>query len=252
MKKLLAVAVATTISATSMATISISGNAKFEYKHTDNGTTTGNTTNTETNLNLRGSAGDTKIVADLQLGNTGNADAGATMVIEDLYFTTKLGPVSAKLGNFSSSTAGLLGEIEEGDRSNGKMTFSYTTNGIKFYAGNGDKKDTGGAGISRNMFMGAVATIEGWKLQVKKNNEDKNSFGVSGQAGPVGIRFEYSAGKDDNDTGYFAHFTGKFDNINLGLATVEVKTDGDITEMILISLLLKTLLVIAILKSMLT
>jgi hypothetical protein len=120
-------------------------------------------------------------------------------------------------------------KLKNGDRANDKMTFSYTTNGIKFYAGNsgtvGD--DTT---INNNMFLGVVATVEGWKLQAKKNNESKNSFGVSGVAGPVGIRVEYSDGKNDDDTGYFAHFTGKFDNINVGLAVIEMKKDGDITE----------------------
>jgi hypothetical protein len=108
MKKLLAVAVATTISATAMADISISGNANFEYTHKDQGSSnTTNGTDTEINLNLRGSAGDTKVVLDLEI------DDATAIEVEDSYMTTKLGPVSAKLGNYDSATTGIIGEIEE-------------------------------------------------------------------------------------------------------------------------------------------
>jgi hypothetical protein len=239
------------MSATAMADISITGDAKFEYFHTntDNGTTStsANKTNTEANLYVRGKSGDTKIFLDLEIAtenaeaaalsldsgdNTGNGDAGDAIDVENAYVTTKLGPIGAKVGNYSTGTSALMGEIDNGSRNYDKMTLDYTVNGIKFYAGNGGNRDIANANdeINNNMFVGVIATVEGWKLQAKKHNENLNAFGASGQAGPVGIRVEYLDGKNDNDTGYFANFTGKFDNINVGLAMIDMKKDGDITE----------------------
>jgi hypothetical protein len=255
-KQILAAAVAATLAVPAMADISITGNAKFEYTYADNnlkgayggafgnlhsglantGTATVNGTETEINLNVRGKAGDTKVVVDLEIDSHGDTEDGA-LDIEDTYMTTKVGPVGVKAGNYASGTSGLLGEIENGDRADDKFTLDYTTNGIQFYLGNsGTKGDD--TTINNNMFAGVKATVEGWTLQAKKNNENKNSFGVAGQAGPVGIRFEYADSDDigtDNDTkqkdtGYFLNLTGSFDNINVGLATVQMDGDGGITE----------------------
>jgi hypothetical protein len=241
MKKLLAAAVAATMSVSAMADISITGDAEFSYDSTttNDGTskTTVNNTNTDANLYVRGKTGDTSVVLDFNINTDDNATAGDALVVEDAYVKTKLGPIGAKVGNYSSSTSGILGEIEEGGRALDKMTFDYTVNGVQFYAGNSGEAADGGAdgsygeeGIKGSMFVGVVATVEGWKLQAKKNDNTKNSFGVSGQAGPVGIRVEYSDGKNDDNTGYFANFTGKFDNINVGLAMIDMKEDGDIAE----------------------
>jgi hypothetical protein len=262
MKKLLAAAVAATMSVSAMADISITGDAKFEYKYktTDDGTTKTdiNTTNTEANLFIRGKNGDTSVFLDIEVnGHGGVAATAATFLqgtpgtltgqatatavtgathpidVENFYVTTKLGPVGVKAGNYSSSTSGILGEIENGDRATNKFTLDYTVNGIQFYAGNsGRETGNGDTALNNNMFAGVVATVEGWKLQAKKNNENKNSIGVSGQAGPVGVRVEYADAKATHkkDEGWFANFTGKFDNINVGLAAIKMDADGGITE----------------------
>ena len=107
------------------------------------------------------------------------------------------------------------------------MTLSYTTNGIKFYAGNNGTKDND-TEIDNNMFAGVVSTVEGWKLELKKNNGDKTSFGVAGKAGPVGIRVEFASSDKKSDNGFFANFTTKMDNINLGLAMISMSKDAGV------------------------
>jgi hypothetical protein len=245
MKKLLAVAIATTISATSMADISITGDAEFNYDHNNYSLASSNDLNQsdmEVNLNIVGKAGDTRVIADVVLGGIGNQPGNSGAAVEDLYMTTKLGPVSAKVGNYTTATTALLGEIDNGGRQNGKMTFSYTTNGIKFYAGNNGNSGTAGTHgytINNNMFAGVVANVEGWKLQLKKNGSSSGSgatendniaAGIWGKAGPVEVRFEY---KDDNRADsdvWFLNLTGSIDNIKLGLAHIDADQDGLISE----------------------
>ena len=252
-KQLLAAAVAATMSVTAMADISISGNAKFEYVNS-NALKDRNKTNTEANLNFRGKSGDTAVVLDLEFKGdyktagkayvvgtgvgaatqtvTVNDDNHSGMDIENMYITTKLGPVAIKAGNYSSGTGILGGEIDEGGRSNGKITLSYTTNGIKIYGGNGGKpKD--GDNLNNNMFVGVAATIEGWKLQVKKSSDKGNNrttyLGVSGKAGPVGIRLERKDSDGKNDV-TFVNITAKAGIVDLGFAMIKADTDGKVSE----------------------
>ena len=233
-KQLLIAAVAATMSTVSMADISITGGATFDYWNTDNSNgTSANDSAMEVTLNVKGKSGATAVVTDIVLGSGddkagGNTAGSATVVVENMYVTTNLGPVKAKVGNYSTSTESILGEIDEGGRSYGKITLSYTTNGIKFYGGNGG--NTASDTINNNMFVGVVATVEGWKLQAKKASNTVNAFGVSGKAGLVGIRVEYKDASAVNSDVVFANFTAKLDNINLGLAILEAEKDNLITE----------------------
>jgi hypothetical protein len=251
-KQILAAAVAATLAVPAMADISITGNANYEYfnnslNHSTIDKTTSNEADTEINLNVRGQAGDTKVVLDLEFDTHGNGDGA--LDVEDSYITTKVGPVGVKAGNYSSSTSGILGEIENGGRATSKVTLDYTVNGIKFYAGNTNggtgQIDHGEVALNESMFAGVVADVEGWTLQLKRHNRsnnsdnDKTSIGAKGTAGPVGVRFEYanadtidgaSDATKDKNSGYFLHLTGAFDNINVGLATIQMDGDGGLTE----------------------
>ena len=250
-KQILAAAVAAVIATPAMADISITGNAKFEYIAKDStigGADKGdNTTETEINLKFKGTSGDTSVYANIEIdGATGTKDKDGNAVenvidVEDTYLTTKIGPVNVKAGNFASSTSALLGEIDNGGRVADKFTLSYAMDGIKVYAGN-----NGTAGddtpINNNMFAGVVATVAGWKLELKKNNEDKNSFGVNGKLGPVGIRAEYfqddavstakggTAANNFENKGYFLSLTADLSNVSLALATMSLDEDGYIDE----------------------
>ena len=196
MKKLIAAAVASSMTAFAMADISITGDAKYEYDLTDNNGTKTSTANTEAHINFTGKSGDTTFVAKFQLVE--NATDG-DFDMEDTYISTKVAGIGIKAGNYASSSSGLAGEIEEGGRSHGKVMMSYKLGDINLYAGNGgDSTATPGAdtGMNNNMFAGASTTVGGQTIQVKKNSEVLSSFGMKGSVGGVNYRYE----AQDHDT----------------------------------------------------
>ena len=206
MKKLIAAAVASSMTAFAMADISITGDAKYEYDLTDNAGTKTTTANTEAHLNFTGKSGDTTFVANVQLVERGAAAAGE-FDLEDSYMTTNVAGIGIKAGNYASGTSALAGEIEQGGRSTGKVTMSYKLGDISMYAGNGGTA-SGGAdgGINNNMFAGASTTVAGQTLHIKKASDTRDNFGIKGNVGGVSYRYEnvdqsatstYTAGEAD-------------------------------------------------------
>ena len=217
-KTLLAAAVASTVTSFAMADISITGDAKFEYDHHDTGSATSNTSNTEMHINIAGKSGDTQVVAKFELDTAG--DNGAGIDLEDNYITTKVGDISVKAGNYASGTSGLLGEIEEGGRATNKVTLGYKLGGIDFYAGNSDASAVeasntptsatgsdadaadGDTVLNNNMFAGAKFSVAGQNIEVKKNSDTKDSWGIKGSVSGVNYRYEASDDDTDGDTSY--------------------------------------------------
>ena len=81
MKKLIAAAVATSVSAIAVADVSITGNAKYEYFNEQTGSAAAtNKANTEVNLGIRGKTGDTTVVMNLEFNTHGdvNGDPSVT------------------------------------------------------------------------------------------------------------------------------------------------------------------------------
>jgi hypothetical protein len=201
MKKLIAAAVASSMTAFAMADISITGDAKYEYDLTDNNGTKTATSNTEAHINFTGKSGDTTFVAKFQLveqgAETGSANTDGDFDMEDTYIQTTVAGVGVKAGNYASSTSGLAGEIEEGGRSHGKVTLSYKLGDVSLYAGNGGTSGSTGAdqGVNSNMFAGASTTVAGQTLHVKKNSDERDSFGIKGSVG--GVNYRYEAIDDD-------------------------------------------------------
>jgi len=203
MKKLIAAAVASSMTAFAMADISITGDAKYEYDLTDDAGTKTTTANTEAHLNFTGKSGDTTFVANFEMANS---DTGA-MDLEDSYISTSVAGVGIKAGNYASSTSALAGEIEEGSRSHGKVTLSYKLGEVNLYAGNGGASAAGNdVGVNNNMFAGASTTIAGQTVHVKKASDTRDNYGIKGNVGGVSYRFEnidesgtstYTAGEAD-------------------------------------------------------
>jgi hypothetical protein len=203
MKKLIAAAVASSMTAFAMADISITGDAKYEYDLTDNNGTKTATANTEAHLNFTGKNGDTTYVAKFQMGDS---SAGA-MDLEDAYITTSVAGVGVKAGNYASSTSALAGEIEEGGRSHNKVTMSYKLGDVSLYAGNGGSSTAGvDTGVNGNMFAGASTTVSGQTIHIKKASDTRDNFGIKGNVGGVSYRYEnidqdgtstYTAGEAD-------------------------------------------------------
>jgi len=92
MKKLIAAAVATSVSAIAVADVSITGNAKYEYFNSQTGTSAStNTANTEVNLGIKGKTGDTSVVLNLEFNTHGATDANTVATATTTSTTTTSG-----------------------------------------------------------------------------------------------------------------------------------------------------------------
>jgi len=235
MKKLIAAAVASSMTAFAMADISITGDAKYEYDLTDNNGTKTSTANTEAHINFTGKSGDTTFVAKFQLVERGAAASATTSVdgdfdMEDTYIQTSVAGIGIKAGNYASSTSGLAGEIEEGGRSHGKVTMSYKLGDINLYAGNGGTDSSGAdGGINNNMFAGASTTVGGQTIQVKKNSETLDSFGIKGSVGGVNYRYEAQDSDTYGDASY-AEVSTTMNGVTIQYAALDADSASMLTE----------------------
>ena len=226
-KQLLIAAVAATMTSAAMADLSISGDAKFEYQNVDTGTTTNvNRTNTEVNLKLRGQSGDTSVVVDV----ASNGNAG--LIVEDQYLTTKVGDVTVKAGNYTTGTSSILGEIEEGGRSNNKVTLSTTLGGMNVYMGNGGSStgSTDFTSVNNNMFAGVSAKVAGFTVQAKRNSETTDAFGIAGDVAGVSVRLETMNVDGANKDVTFGNITTDVNGVSLGYAWIDADADDLIKE----------------------
>ena len=233
-KQLLIAAVAATMGTAAMADVSITGDAKFEYFNTETSTVTTNKTNTEVNLKLRGKSGDTTVVMDIA-ANGGAAAAAAGQggtVVEDMYLTTKVGDVTVKAGNYATGTSSILGEIDNGSRSNNKVTLTTTLGGATVYVGNAGSSaaSTGFTTINNNMFAGVKMDVAGVTVQAKKVNDTEDAFGVSGDMSGVAFRLEQKQGTGSNTDVVFGNVTTDVNGISLGYAWIDADADDLIDE----------------------
>jgi hypothetical protein len=240
MKKLIAAAVASSMTAFAMADISITGDAKYEYDLTDNNGDKTTTANTEAHINFTGKSGDTTAVANFQLVEQGAAadatNADGDFDMEDVYITTKVAGIGVKAGNYASGTSALAGEIEEGGRSNGKVMLSYKLGDIDVYAGNGgDSADLAGnataadGGMNNNMFAGASVSVGGQTVQIKKNSDTLDSFGIKGSVGGVSYRYE-TQDDDTNGDASYGEVNASMNGITVQYATLDADVAAGLTE----------------------
>ena len=107
MKKLIAAAVATSVSAIALADVSITGSLKTNYTHKDYQSTSVNDSDAfshEGNLSIKGKSGDTNVVMNfgaIDASGTGTNATGA-VTSEDVYLTTKIGDVNVKMGTYDN------------------------------------------------------------------------------------------------------------------------------------------------------
>ena len=266
MKKLIAAAVATSVSAIAVADVSITGNAKYEYFNSKTGTAAStNKANTEVNLSIKGQKGDTGVVMNLEFNTHGDVSNGTitattetgsetasavqsyvsttsvsqraagTLDVEDLYLTTKVGDISVKAGNFASGTSALLGEIDNGGRATNKVDLSTTIGGMKVYAGNTGRGDTGESAIDQtaldnNMYAGVSLDVAGNTVQFKKNSPTVDSYGIAGSMNGISYRYEHK----DNDAATsdvnFGEIKGEISGVTLGYAWIDADAVNLVTE----------------------
>ena len=246
MKKLIAAAVASSMTAFAMADISITGDAKYEYDHTETAAgVKSNTGNTEMHINFAGKSGDTGVVAKFELDTSG--DNGAGMDLEDMYMTTKVGDISVKAGNWATGTGGLLGELENGGRAQNKIDLRTTIGGATIYAGNSDKEASeadnnstsastinaadGDTLLNGNMYAGVVMNVAGNTVEFKKNSNTRDSFGIKGSL--QGINYRYEAMDDSSSTpgdADYIELSTTLNGITLGYAAIDTDVNGLVDE----------------------
>ena len=110
-KKIIAAAVAATMTSVAFADISITGGMKVNYTNTDvgNGTTVTNAANQEFDLQVTGKSGDTTVYAELNHDKADGVDSDGTtgakqnFGIEDNWLSTKIGDFTVKTGTWNGS-----------------------------------------------------------------------------------------------------------------------------------------------------
>jgi len=225
-KQIIAAAVAASVSAVAMADVSISGNANYEWFSTTTGSANAvYTTDMEVNLNIRGKSGDTSVVADLELSDSGTPSAADVLDVEDLYLTTKVGDISVKAGNYGSGTTALAGEIEHGARSTNKLTLSTNLAGWTVgYAQSGATVDNDGSSISASGKVGDVS------VQLKEASDSATYIGLSGALAGIDYRIENKDADAANSDVLFVDASTKVGGATVGYTVIDADQGGLITE----------------------
>jgi len=230
MKKLIAAAVATSVSAIAIADVSIGGNANYEYFSTTVGSDTTYTADTEVNLNVKGKTGDTGVVLNIEFNNHGDvaSSAGAGNVdVEDMYLTTKVGDIDVKAGHYGSGTTALAGEIESGARSTDKVTLSTNVGGWTVgYAVSEGSASMNGQGAS----VSASGTVSGVKVQLKEQSDSATYVGVAGSLAGIDYRLENKDADAASADVFFGDISTKVGDMTVGYTVIDADSAGKITE----------------------
>jgi len=229
MKKLIAAAVATSVSAIAFADVSITGNANYEYFHKEDSGYNTNYADTEINLSIKGKSGDTTVVANFEVDSHG--DASTALDIEDTYITSKIGDVNVKAGNFASGTTALGGEIDQGSRATNKVDFNTTLGTAKvgyaqaFGGSATDADGTDSAAVYASMPIGGV------NFSVKEESDSYTIMGLSGAFSGVDFRVEQKD-NDSSATGdvLFYNVGTKLGDIEVSYAAIDADKAGAVTE----------------------
>ena len=228
MKKLIAAAVATSVSAIAIADVSIGGNANYEYFSTTVGSDTTYTADTEVNLNVKGKTGDTGVVLNIEFNNHGGVEAAASNVdVEDMYLTTKIGDIDVKAGHYGSGTTALAGEIESGARSTDKVTLSTNVGGWTIgYAVSEGSTSMNGQGAS----VSASGTVSGVKVQLKEQSDSATYVGVAGSLAGIDYRLENKDADAASADVFFGDISTKVGDMTVGYTVIDADSAGKITE----------------------
>jgi len=221
MKKLIAAAVATSVSAIAMADISITGQLKTNYTHKDYESTLVNdsdTFTTEGDLYIKGKSGDTTVVMNFGDIDTSSAGTRSTMAHEDVYIATKIGDVALKMGNYDNGNNSLRASSRSP-----RVSASTSLGGfnLSYLNGNGDLDST----AKQNDEVGISTTLGGVSVgyTVKDGGETiKASTSVGGiNVSYLGLPSD-TADSDRNAIELSTEMNGV--GIKLGSATAETAT----------------------------
>jgi len=227
MKKLIAAAVAASMSAVATADVSITGNANYEYFHKTYGGITEQSQNygdTEVNLSVVGKSGDTSVVANFEVDHAGN-DSGID--VEDLYITTKVGSVNVKAGDFASGTTALGGEIDDGRRATNKVDLSMPIGSAKIgYATSESSSSFDNDGSS----VYASIPVAGMTLGIKDQSDSYTIVGLSGEMNGVNFRIENKDSDTANNDVLFYQVGTKLGDLTVSFEGIDADTSELVEE----------------------
>jgi len=207
MKKLIAAAVATSVSAIAMADISITGQLKTNFTHTDYQSTSVNDSDvfsTEGDLKIKGKSGDTTVVMNFG-GIDTSSGSTASFNPEDTYVSTKVGDVNIKMGSYDNGNNELRASTRNtrfnattemggfklsylngngADGQNDEVGISTTLGGVSV----GYTAKDGGETIKASTSVGGV-NVKYLGLPSDTANSDRQYIEVATTLGGVGVKF---------------------------------------------------------------
>ena len=229
MKKLIAAAVAASVSSVALADISITGSAQVNYTNVDVAGTTPDTNKftQETSLKVVGKSGDTSVVIGFGGGamdansddNTGAEVSTATMNVEDIYMTTNVSGVSIKTGTWDNGN----NELRQSARKAGK--FQATTKVGDFDLG----FLTSSAGASAEEFT-VGTSLGGVALSFTQKNAGET---IKASTSVGGVNVKYMGLPSDSTTSdkQYVEISTKVGDVDIKAAKAEadasVAIDGD-------------------------
>ena len=192
-KKIIAAAVAATMTSVAFADISITGAMKANYKNIDNNGTVTNKVTTEADLVVTGKTGDTEVRFEINSDSADSASAPGSdnLDIEDQWMATKVGDARIQVGTWNGSDSIISADS---DRTTGKWMIDQTIAGVAIKVeGSNPETDSNGTATGGDAYNGQVSytlsgTVAGNAVSAKVENA-QNQYKISGEY--AGVNYAY-------------------------------------------------------------
>jgi hypothetical protein len=227
MKKLIVAAVATTMASTSMADISIKGDAYIQYADIGTNVSGSNTENRKrVNLNVIGKSGVTTVVVSFRTDDNTPARSGASN-LHQFYITTKVGPVNVKAGDFYSTIG--LGAWSKSEARTDALSLSTKVGPVTLGVHTADgTKDSSGVAVSGTTHVSVAVKIASAKVKVINNPNAKwTDISASGTFGGISVAAEHlkqkAVGTNAEEKVTLLHIGGKVGTVKWDVAQYKNK-----------------------------
>ena len=219
MKKILAIAVATAISAPAMADLTIGGNAEYNLKNIDGGANDGTTSGLETNLTVKGTSTSESGVTLTVFTELEATAAGSTAVVaDDLYMSIGTEAATVHLGDFGLMTA----------FSHGSDMAAPTATVLGFDADSeDDPEDAADVALT---FDAAGLTVQ-VATSIETADDETSNIYVGGSFGGVDLAANYQKVEgSDASTGFAVSAGTSFEGVALKASYAKSETDVTTTN----------------------
>jgi len=190
-KKIIAAAIAATMTSVAFADISITGAMKANYKNIDNNGTVTNKVTTEADLVVTGKTGDTEVRFEINSDSADSTSPGAdNLDIEDQWMATKVGDARIQVGTWNGSDSIISADSA---RTTGKWMVDQTIAGVAIKVEGSNPHDSGDGSTADPVWNGNVSytlagTVAGNKVSAKVENA-QNQYKIAGEY--AGVNYAY-------------------------------------------------------------